>query len=344
MMLGYTIRNINLLVLTVLILSLFSFLLAFLFPGDPLVNLTGLTNIRADEYDAVAAQFGFDKSYFHQYGYYMLRLFNGDWGLSFSSGLPLWQEISESLPASIELSFYALVLSLLIGIPLGFFAGFRRHKMADYSLLAASVVGYSMPIFWLGLILILVFSLQLGWLPLSGRISLLFDVPHRSGFILIDILLADLPNKDHALRSAIAHLIMPTLSLTIVTGAIVFRLTRRSLIEVMQSQYIEAAYTRGLSHFQVLMRHGARNALLPIIPLLALQSAVLLTNAMIVEVVYSWPGIGNWLIQAIYQRDYPAIRAGMLAVSSLVIIFTVTTDLIAKLINPAMSGDNSAKY
>ena len=139
------------------------------------------------------------------------------------------------------------------------------------------------------------------------------------------------------------HLIMPTASLTIVTAAIIFRLTRRSLIDVMGSNYIQAAYTRGLSGFQVVMRHGVRNALLPIIPVFGMQFAVLLTNAMIVEVIFSWPGIGNWLIQAIYQRDYPAIRAGVLAVSMLVIILTVATDLLAKLINPAQMGSAHAK-
>lgn len=338
MMLAHVIRKFNLLVLTLIVLSAFSFSLVYLFPGDPIVNLTGQRNISQAHYDALIQMHGFDKSYFHQYWYYMTNLFDGDWGYSFSSGIPLWQEITQTFPASIELSSYALVLSLLIGVPLGFLAGFQHHKPADFGLLAASVIGYSTPIFWLALILILVFSLQLGWLPLSGRINLLFDIPHQTGFILIDIFLSDSLYKSAAAKSALQHLIMPTLTLTIVTAAIIFRLTRRSLIDVMSSQYIQTAYTRGLSNFQVVMRHGVRNALLPIVPLFGMQFAVLLTNAMIIEVVFSWPGIGNWLIQAINQRDYPAIRAGMLAVSTLVIIVTVSTELLAKLINPELVG------
>ncbi len=342
-MLANILRNLNLLVLTLLVLSGFSFALAYLFPGDPLINLTGLQDLSPENYQALALEYGFDRSYIHQYWIYMGKLFDGDLGYSFGSGLPLWEEVMHSLPASLELSAYALILSLLIGIPLGFLAGFGHHKPLDFGLLVASVVSYSMPVFWLALILILVFSLQLEWLPLSGRINLLYDVPHDTGFILVDILLSDMPNKQAALLSATEHLVMPTLALTIVTAAIIFRLTRRSVIEVMSSQYIQAAYTRGLSDFQVVMRHGVRNALLPIIPLFAMQSAVLLTNAMIVEVVYSWPGIGNWLIQAIYQRDYPAIRAGMLAVSTVVIVLTVSTDLLAKLINPAFSRETRAE-
>jgi cationic peptide transport system permease protein len=343
MMLAQVIRKFNLLVLTLLVLSFLSFSLVYLFPGDPLVNLTGVKNISEQEYQQLAAIHGFDRSFFYQYWYYLKGLIDGEWGQGFSSEIPLWDEISQTLPASIELSAYALMLSLLIGVPLGFLAGFQHDKPTDYGLLTVSVIGFSAPIFWLSLILILVFSLQLGWLPLSGRISLLFDIPHQTGFILIDILLSHIDYKNAALESAFLHLIMPTASLTIVTSAIVFRLTRRSLIDVMSSNYIQAAYTRGLSGFQVVMRHGVRNALLPIIPLLGMQFAVLLTNAMIVEVIFSWPGIGNWLIQAIYQRDYPAIRAGVLAVSTLVIILTVATDLLAKLINPAQMGNAHAK-
>ncbi|GAA0857737.1 ABC transporter permease [Aliiglaciecola litoralis] len=342
-MLAHVIRKLNLLILTTLVLSVLSFSLVYLFPGDPLVNLTGLKSISQQEYAEVAAMHGFDKSYLHQYWYYLKGLLVGDWGQGFSSEIPLWDEISQTMPASIELSAYALFLSVLIGVPLGFVAGFQHNKPTDYGLLTASVIGYSMPIFWLSLILILVFSLQLGWLPLSGRISLLFEIPHKTGFVFVDIFLSDLDYKSAAAKSAFQHLIMPTASLTIVTASIVFRLTRRSLIDVMSSNYIQAAYTRGLSDFQVVMRHGVRNALLPIIPLFGMQFAVLLTNAMIVEVIFSWPGIGNWLIQAIYQRDYPAIRAGVLAVSMLVIILTVATELLAKLINPTQRGNAYAE-
>lgn len=333
-MFRYILRHLNLFVLTLLVLSLFSFSLAYLFPGDPLVNLSGETIINEQHQAELIKKYSFDQSFAHQYWRYLELLFNGDWGLSQSSGLPLWQEILHSLPASIELSTYALILSLLVGIPLGFLAGLKHHKTTDYTLLSLSVMGYSMPVIWMALILILLFSLQLGWFPLSGRMSLLFDIPQYSGFLLLDILVSDIPNKQAAFSNALQHMVMPVVSITIVTSAIILRLTRRSVIEVMPSEFIQAAYSRGLSDYQVFMRHGLRNSLLPILPLLAMQSTTLLTNAMIVEVIYSWPGIGDWLIQAIYQRDFPAIRAGMLAVSSVVVLMTVSIDLLAKLIDP----------
>lgn len=339
-MFRYIVRHFNLLVVTLFVLSLFSFSLAYLFPGDPLVNLSGETIQSEQHREVLIEKYRFNESVVLQYTRYIGLLFEGDWGLSKSSGLPLYDEIMHSLPASIELATYALLLSLIIGIPLGFLAGLKHHKATDYSLLAISVMGYSVPVFWMALLMILVFSLQLGWLPLSGRISLLFDVPHTSGFILLDIMLSDIKNKETAIINALQHMVMPVLSITIVTSAIILRLTRRSVIEVMPKGFIQAAYTRGLSDYQVFMRHGMRNSLLPIIPLLAMQSTTLFTNAMIVEVIYSWPGIGDWLIQAIYQRDFPAIRAGMLAVSALVVLLTVSIDLFAKLIDP--TRDKSA--
>ena len=341
-MMRFVLRHVNLLLMTLFALSFFSFCLVYLFPGEPLTNLSGVSALTEQQTADLVAKYQLNAPFLAQFWQYLLLMFEGDWGISFSSGLPLWSEIQESLPASIELASYALILSLLLGIPLGFWAGLRHHKRADYALQSLSAIGYSVPVFWLALLLILVFSLQLSWLPLSGRISLLFDVPHYTGFIVIDIIASDIEHKQAALLSALQHMIMPTLSITIVNTAIIVRMTRRSVVQVMSSEFIQAAYTRGLSDYQVIMRHGVRNALLPILPLLAMQTTTLLTNAMIVEVIFSWPGIGNWLIQAIYQRDYPAIRAGMLAVSSVVIVITVSIDLFARLIDPTQDSANRA--
>jgi len=327
-------RYTNLVFVTLFILSLLSFLLAYLFPGQALENLTGLRFNELTELQNSQIKYSVDNNIFVQYSYYMGELFSGNWGVSFNSGLPLYEDVGHYLPASIELSFYALLISFFIGLPLGFLAALRHHKLTDYSLLSVSLLGYSIPVFWLALIMILVFSLQLGWFPLSGRISLVFEIPSITGFILIDILLSDFIDKQSALIDALRHLILPTISIAVVTTTMIFRITRRSVIETLNSEFILAAYARGLTPRQVLMRHGVRNALMPILPLLAMQFPTLLTNAMIVESIFSWPGIGNWLIQAIYQQDYPAIRAGMLAVSALVVIFTMSIDLIIRLTDP----------
>ncbi|WP_438863928.1 ABC transporter permease [Neptunicella sp.] len=338
-MISYLLRRLNLFVITMLVVTLASFALIYLFPGDPLVNLTGVVASTPEQHSKLVHMHGFDGNVIQQYGIYLKHLLVGEWGVSASSGNPIMSEILLVLPASLELSVYAMVVAMLIGIPLGFWAGLRHRRRVDISILSASVLGYSVPVFWLALLLILFFSLQLGWFPMSGRLSLLFDIPHYSGFILIDILHSDMPNKYDALNNALRHMILPTLSIAFVTSTIVIRITRRSVADVMQSDYIKAAIARGLSKPQVIWRHGVRNSLLPILPQLVLQFTALLTNAMIVEVIFSWPGIGNWLMQAIYVQDFPAIRGGVLAVSTVVIIFTLCMDIILRITNPLKNRD-----
>tara|TARA_R110000868_G_scaffold308064_5_gene569675 strand:+ start:1149 stop:2180 length:1032 start_codon:yes stop_codon:yes gene_type:complete len=336
-MLKVILRFSNLVILTLLVLSFFSFVLAYLFPGEPLANLSGIRYGSQEQLDTLAEVYHLNSSFLLQYWHYLGELFAGNWGVSFSSGLPLATEIARTLPASIELSTYALIISMLIGLPLGFLAGIRHHKTTDYALLSISVLGYSIPVFWLAMLMIVGFSLQLGWFPLSGRLSLLYEVPKVSGFIMLDIWWSDLENKSAVFTDALRHLILPTLSIAAFTTTVILRITRRSVIETMSSDYIQAALARGLTYSQILFRHGIKNAIMPILPLLAMQFTTLLTNAMIVEVIFSWPGIGNWLIQAIYQRDYPAIRVGMLAVSTLVVSFTMTIDLLIRLVDPKKS-------
>lgn len=333
-MITYILRRLNLLLLTLLILIMASYWLVHAFPGDPIANLSGVNFTTAEQKAYLDEYYQTEKSQINQFIRYLELLWHGDWGRSFVSGQPLFDEILTFMPASIELGTYALVLSLLFGIPLGFWAGMKHGKAADYGILSISLLGYSVPVFWLALLLILIFSLQFGWLPISGRISLLYDIPTRSGFIIYDILASDIPNKKEALFNAASHMLLPTISISIVTSTIIMRTTRHAVIEVLSSDYIRAAYAKGLTNKQVLLKHGLRNALLPIIPQIAMQFTTLLTNAMIVETIFSWPGIGNWLIQAIYQEDYPAIRAGMLAVSALVVVFTVFIDMTHKVIDP----------
>ena len=339
-MLNYAIRRINLLFFTLLVLSIVSFSLAYLFPGDALTNLSGIKSPSPEQLQLLVKSYKTDANYFWQYIAYLRLLLDGDWGVSFTSQQPLLNDISIRLPATVELTAYAFTLSILIGVPMGIFAGLKHHKTFDFSILSASLLGYSVPVFWLALILIQLLSLQLSWLPLSGRISLYFDVPLQSGFIILDILKADGLDKTAALQDAFLHLVLPTLSIAILTSSIIVRMVRRSVLDVLEKDYIKAAYGRGQTNMQVFWKHGLRNALLPVLPLILTQFTILLTNAMIIEVIFSWPGIGNWLIQAIYQRDYPAIRGGMLMVSSLVIMFTISLDFLIRLIDPVKGRRN----
>ncbi len=321
--------------LTLLVLAILSFSLIYMFPGDPLINLTGLVPQNDIQREALIKQFRLDQSYPAQFFYYIQQLFSGNWGYSFISGQPLREEIGIAMPATIELSMYAMVIAIVVGVPIGCYAGIKSYTVSDYAINTASIFSYSFPVFWLALVFILFFSLEAGIAPMSGRISLLFEVPDKTGFILIDILLAK--NIDHALalKDAARHLILPTLAIGLISTAAMIRITRRSVIDVMNSAYITAARSRGLSKRQIFLRHILRNALLPILPLMALQVTTLITNAMIVETLFSWPGIGNWLINAINQRDYPALRVGMLAVSTLVITLTILIDFFNRLIDPS---------
>ncbi|MCW8092870.1 ABC transporter permease [Alteromonas ponticola] len=321
--------------LTLLVLALLSFSLIYMFPGDPLINLTGLVPQNDIQREALIKQFKLDQPYPIQFYHYLQQLFSGNWGYSFISGESLRDEIGIAMPATFELSTYAMVIAVIIGVPVGCYAGLRSYTASDYAINTASIFSYSFPVFWLALIFILFFSLDAGMVPLSGRISLLFEVPNKTGFILIDILLAEDINHSLALKDAIKHLILPTITIGLISTAAMIRITRRSVIDVVNSPYITAARSRGLSKRQIFMRHILRNALLPILPLMAIQVTTLITNAMIVETLFSWPGIGNWLINAINQRDYPALRIGMLAVSTMVITLTILIDFFNRLIDPS---------
>ena len=208
-MLNLLLRYINLMVLTIAILVIISFSLAYVFPGDTLTNISGIVPQSNEQRVALEAVFKLDRSIFVQFWYYIENLISGDWGVSSSSQISLLEEISIAFPATIELITYALLVSIFIGIPLGFIGGIWHHKPFDFGVVTFSVVSYSFPVFWLALIFITIFCLQLGYLPLSGRVNYLYDIPHNSGFILWDILVADTLNKKDAFADALRHLILP---------------------------------------------------------------------------------------------------------------------------------------
>ncbi|MFT4654351.1 MAG: cationic peptide transport system permease protein [Kangiellaceae bacterium] len=333
-MIKLLIRYINLMVITIFALLVFSFMLPFFFPGDLLTNISGISPETEEQRLALEKAFALNENIFVQFRLYVENLLNGNWGVSSVSQLNLYDEIAYAFPATLELMIYALLVATFIGIPIGFISGLKHHNPIDFGVVTFSVVGYSFPVFWLALVFITVFCLQIGWLPMSGRIDLLFEVEHITGFVFIDIVLSDIENTGAALNDALRHAILPTLSISIVTTCLFIRFTRRSIMDVMQKGYIIAAKSRGFTQWQIFIKHSFKNALIPILPILALQISTLVTNAMIVETIFSWPGIGNWLIQAIYQQDYPAIRAGMLVVAVFVLTLTITIEFITRAIDP----------
>jgi ABC-type dipeptide/oligopeptide/nickel transport system permease component len=334
MMLHYLLRRLFLLAFVFVALTIFAFSLNYLFPGDVLHNFTGLRYISPQQETELRQVLGLDQSYIQQYIYFVRRILDGQWALSFSSQQNVLTEILLVMPATLELASYALLLSMLLGIPLGILAAVRKDKWLDKLISALALVGYSLPVFWWALLLIMLFSLTLGLLPTSGRLSLLYEIDHQTGFMLVDILLADVSYQQAALQDAIRHLLLPAVVLATYPTTVMIRFTRDSMIDVLEQNYIKTARAKGLTRLQVLFTHGLRNALLPVTRQIGLQFSALITLAMITEVIFSWPGIGRWLIDSIYQRNFPAIQGGVLAVSCLVILVNMLTEILHTLFNP----------
>jgi len=296
--------------------------------------MSGQVNASAEQYAQIAAQYQQNDNIFSQYVAYLSHIFSGDLGLSMASQQPISSEIANLLPATVELSLAALLLAMLSGIPIGFIAAIRHRKTSDNIVLTIAMLGYSIPVFWLGLLAILVFSIQLGWLPSAGQISLLYEINHVTGIQLIDILVSDNPYKWEALQNASAHLIMPACVVALAPATIFIRLARTAMLEVLETSYIRAAKAKGLTLQQIIFRHAIRNAFVKVIRDVGLQFANLVTIAMVTEVIFSWPGIGRWLIESIFHRDYTAIQGGLLALSCFIFLIHILTDFVYATLNP----------
>ncbi len=312
-------------------MTLLAFFLIRLVPGDPIETLAGERGIDAARHAKLLHEYGLDQPLLTQYGIYINKVLHGDLGKSIITQTPVAQEFLSLFPATVELALCAIVVALLIGIPAGVLAAVKRNSWLDHGLMGASLTGYSMPIFWWGLLLILLFSVQLGWTPVSGRIAVAYFIEPRTGFLLIDTALSD---EAGALRSALSHLILPTIVLGTNPLAVIARMTRSAMLEVMGEDYIRTARAKGLSSFRVLGIHAMRNALVPVITVIGLQIGVLFTGAILTETIFSWPGVGKWLIEAIARRDYPVLQGGMLLLGLIVMSVNVLVDLSYGLINP----------
>lgn len=334
MVLNYILRRLGLLLFMMFTLSVFTFSLSYLFPGDPLSNLSGISNTSFSQTSELQEKYHFNDNYLMQYFAFIARIVQGDWGVSFASGDSVFTHIIELFPATLELSIYALIISVVVGVPAGILAAAYHRRWPDKLVNSTTLVGYSMPVFWLALLLIMMFSLQLGWFPMSGRMGLLYEIPSQTGFILIDIVLADFPYSGLAMLDALHHLTLPTIVLAMYPTTVLVRFTRESMLHVLEQSFIKTARAKGLNRAQLIMHHALRNALLPVIKQIGLQFSTLITLAMITEVIFSWPGVGRWLIDSIYQRDYPAIQGGLLAVSMFVILATIIAELTYTLFDP----------
>jgi dipeptide transport system permease protein len=266
-----------------------------------------------------------------QYGIYIARVLKGDLGKSVITQEPVISEFAALFPATIELAVCAILFALLLGIPAGIIAAVKRNSVFDHGVMATSLTGYSMPIFWWGLLLILLFSVQLGWTPVSGRLSVQYYIEPRTGFLLVDSLLSD---EKGAFLSALKHLVLPAIVLGTNPLAVIARMTRSAMLEVLGEDYIRTARAKGLPPLRVIGVHALRNALIPVVTVIGLQVGVLFTGAILTETIFSWPGVGKWLIEAINRRDYPVLQGGMLLLGVVVMTVNLLVDVTYGFINP----------
>lgn len=311
--------------------TLISFAFIRVLPGDPIIVMAGERGLSDERYAELTQQFGFDRPLYVQFWDYLVGVVRGDLGQSFVTKRPVWDEFFTLFPATLELSICAMIFAILLALPAGVIAAVKRGKLFDRMLMSSALVGYSMPIFWWALLLIIVFSGKLGWTPVSGRIDLIYYFQDPTGFMLIDSLASD---QKGAFASALRHLILPTIVLGTIPLAVIARQTRSAMLEVLGEDYIRTARAKGLAPWRINGIHALRNALIPVITVIGLSVGTLLAGAILTETIFSWPGIGKWMVDSIFRRDYPVVQGGLLLIAVMVMIVNLTVDVLYGIINP----------
>ncbi|MCZ0963138.1 ABC transporter permease subunit [Paracoccus benzoatiresistens] len=319
------------LVPTFLGITIVAFGFVRILPGDPVLLMAGERGVSPERHAELSAQLGFDKPIVMQYLDFLGRLLQGDLGNSLVTKKPVLTEFLALFPATVELGLCAIVIATLVGVPVGVLAAIKRGSWFDQVSMTSALVGFSMPIFWWGLLLIIFFSGYLGWTPVSGRISLMYFFPQGTGFMLIDSLMS---GQDGAFASAVSHLILPSIVLATIPLAVIARQTRSAMLEVMGEDYVRTARAKGMPRRRVIGVHALRNAMIPVVTTIGLQIGVLIAGAILTETIFSWPGIGKWMIDSISRRDYPVVQSGLLLIAGMVMVVNLLVDLTYGLINP----------
>jgi dipeptide transport system permease protein len=331
-MLVYLIRRIALTIPTFLALMFLTFAAIRLVPGDPVEVRVGEHGMSAERLAYFRHELGLDQPVWKQFLDYVWRIAHGDLGVSLSTQKAVLTEFLTLFPATLELAFFAMLFAVLVGVPAGAIAAVKRGSLFDQALMTVSLFGYSMPIFWWGLLLIMFVSVRLGLLPVSGSIDPInYDYDQVTGFTIIDALLSD---QQGALLDALRHLILPAIVLGTVPLGVIARMTRSSMLEVLGEDYVRTARAKGLSPGRVIGVHALRNALLPVVTVIGLSVSGLMAGAVLTETIFSWPGVGKWLIESIGRRDYPALQGGVMLISAVVVCVNLFVDLIYGVIDP----------
>ena len=311
-------------------LLVFAFL--HLIPGDPAVVLLG-DRASPDQVEALREQLGLNDPLPLQYLHFLWQLIQLDLGKSLFTGFPIIEEIKLRWPATFELSVAAMLIALSLGIPAGVIAAVRKNSVLDNLTMSGSLIGVSIPVYWLGLLLIYLFAVNLQWLPPSGRISIQLGIRFQptTGFYLLDTLIQ---GDMAAFRDVVAHLILPAFTLSTIPLAILARITRSAMLEVLSQDYIRTARAKGLWEPWVILKHALKNAMLPIVTIVGLEFGALLGGAILTETIFAWPGIGAWIYEGILNRDYPVVQGGVIFVAIAFLLINLLVDMSYTLLDP----------
>ncbi len=304
-------------------------------PGDPVDIMMGQAGaVSTGEIEQLRREFDLDKPLYMQLWLFLTKAVQGDLGYSYTQKRPVNELIFDRLPATIELAGGALFFSLVIAIPIGIISAVRQKSLVDQFSMAGAFLGTSMPSFWLGIILILLFAVRLGWLPVQGRITYGINLEYVTGFYVLDSLLG---RNWPALVSSVKHLVLPSVSLGASVAAIVARVLRSSMVEILRQDYVTLARAKGNREFLVVMKHALRNALIPTVTVVGLQVGSLLGGNMIVESVFSWPGLGRLVVKAIFERDFPLVQGAVMIYAFTFVIANLIVDVLYTYLNPKIT-------
>ncbi|MBN2510243.1 MAG: ABC transporter permease [Spirochaetales bacterium] len=333
-MLSYILKRIGLLIPTLLGVITLVFFMISLSPGDPARVMLG-ERASAEQLEKLREDLGLDRPLHQQYFSYLSRIVRLDFGKSITTGRPVIEEIGQLFPATMELAFFAMLLASGLGIIIGVVSATKRNTPLDYASMIGALFGVSMPVFWLGLVLIMIFSVGLDLLPTGGRMNIRLYMETFTNFYIIDALIALFRKGDITyLGSALKHLILPAAALGTIPLAIIARTTRSSMLEVLKQDYIKTARAAGIPEGKIIFRYALKNALLPIITVIGIQFGLLLSGAILTETIFAWPGIGKWIYHSISARDYPAVQGGIIIISTVFVVINLLVDILYSVVNP----------
>jgi peptide/nickel transport system permease protein len=326
----YIIKRLLQLIPVILGVTIIAFSLIQLAPGDPARTMLG-QHATEKELNEIREKYGLDQPVYIQYGIWLNGVLHGDLGRSILTKELVVNEISERFPNTIELAISAMIFAIIIGGIAGIISASKQYSITDYTVMGIALFGISMPVFWLGIMLMLIFGVILGWLPIGGRIDLFIPFQRITGFMVFDSIIS---GNFQALISVLKHLILPSIALGTIPMAIIARVTRSSMLEVLRQDFIRTERAKGLTERVVIYKHAVRNAMVPVVTVIGLNFGLLLAGAILTETVFSWPGLGRLVVNSVYERDYPLVVGCILIFAIVFVVVNLITDILYTYIDP----------